>query len=178
MAFRLLSMCLGASVAVAFLAPPRAMPAWKPALVRHATLNDDDKVRLKTKLTFQRFYSMAWRAFDDRFNLHIIVARLINGMFACLSKAREQRWLSLEASLRKATKFSDFDAAAEARDQLLQMEMDAVASVLAANQALYRCFSERDAIGMAEIWEPNGWATCTHPGQQPLYGFEVRICIG
>jgi len=117
---------------------------------------------------------MAWHTCDSSQTSLCSIVKLIYRFFPCLlSKAREHRWLSLEADLRKAKKFSDYDAAAKARDGLLQMEMDAVASVLAANQAFYRCFSERDAIGMAQLWEPNGWATCTHPGQQPLYGFEV-----
>ena len=88
-------------------------------------------------------------------------------------KAREQRWLALEASVRKAASASQFGEAADARDELLRLEMAAVGGVLAANSAFYRCFSARDASGMAALWEPNGWASCTHPGQQPLMGYEV-----
>ena len=43
-------------------------------------------------------------------------------------------------------------------------------AVLAANQAFYTAFNERDTNGMEQLWAVEHRASCIHPGWAPLFG--------
>ncbi|MGK7876815.1 MAG: nuclear transport factor 2 family protein [Xenococcaceae cyanobacterium] len=45
-------------------------------------------------------------------------------------------------------------------------------AVLAANEALYRAFSNRDLSGMSRLWWQGSTSLCIHPGGQVLTGWE------
>lgn len=50
------------------------------------------------------------------------------------------------------------------------MTADPDAAVLAANEAFYRAFNERDMAAMAELWASETPVACTHPGWPVLTG--------
>ena len=43
-------------------------------------------------------------------------------------------------------------------------------AVLAANQAFYRAFNERDIRAMEQVWAEKTPVSCAHPGWSPLFG--------
>lgn len=45
-------------------------------------------------------------------------------------------------------------------------------AVLAANEAFYRAFSQKDLSGMSLIWWQGSTSLCIHPGGQVLTGWE------
>jgi ketosteroid isomerase-like protein len=46
-----------------------------------------------------------------------------------------------------------------------------VEAVLAANQAFYEAFEQRDMDAMSEVWEHSDRIVCTHPGWSALRGW-------
>ena len=46
-------------------------------------------------------------------------------------------------------------------------------AVLAANEAFYRAFSNRDLRSMTLLWWPGSTSLCIHPGGQVLTGWEA-----
>ena len=50
------------------------------------------------------------------------------------------------------------------------MAADADEAVLAANEAFYRAFAQRDMDAMAELWASEAPVACTHPGWPVLLG--------
>src|ERR1700730_1329707 len=49
------------------------------------------------------------------------------------------------------------------------LDGEARETVLSANRAFYRAFSERDAEAMDQIWAPTGAVVCLHPGRAALH---------
>ena len=50
------------------------------------------------------------------------------------------------------------------------MAADSDEAVLAANEAFYRAFANRDVAAMAELWATDAPVSCTHPGWPVLLG--------
>ena len=50
------------------------------------------------------------------------------------------------------------------------MTADPDDAVLAANEAFYRAFADRDTTAMAELWASEAPVSCTHPGWPVLLG--------
>jgi hypothetical protein len=48
-------------------------------------------------------------------------------------------------------------------------------AVLAANQAFYDAFAERNAVAMERIWAREHLVACIHPGWAPLHGSDAVL---
>jgi ketosteroid isomerase-like protein len=51
-------------------------------------------------------------------------------------------------------------------------------AVLAANQAFYLAFNQRDIRAMEQVWAEKTPVSCVHPGWAPLFGRQAVMAIG
>ncbi len=75
-----------------------------------------------------------------------------------------------ETEMYDAVEAGDYDLAQSKKDELNKMHIDDCCSVLQANSAFYRAFSNKDYEAMENLWLPDASALCIHPSSQALIG--------
>ncbi len=82
----------------------------------------------------------------------------------------EEEVQKTETEMYDAVEAGDYDLAQSKKDELNKMHIDDCCSVLQANSAFYRAFSNKDYEAMENLWLPDASALCIHPSSQALIG--------